>query len=46
MPYRGCSDNHTYLEFLEDDIKAYGNMVYFYNPMFPDALSFGDAVQD
>jgi hypothetical protein len=21
-PYAGCSDNHTYIEFLEDDVKA------------------------
>ena len=45
-PYQNCSDSHTYLEFLEKDIKSYGNMVYFYNPMFPDALSFGDALQN
>lgn len=36
-PYKGCSDYHTYLEFLEGDIKQQGNLVYFYNPKFPNA---------
>ena len=34
-PYNGCSDNHTYLHFLMNDVAANRN-VYFYNPDFPD----------
>lgn len=45
-PYSGCSDNHTYLEFLEGDIKTDKNLVYFYNPNFPGTASFEDVVQD
>ena len=45
-PYAGCSNNHTYLEFLEGDIKKQGNKVYFYNPDFPTHNSFEDLVQD
>lgn len=37
FPYAGCSDNHTYLEFLLNDVNAQGNQVVFYNPDFPDA---------
>ena len=46
-PYRGCSNNHTYLVFLENDIKRDGNLVYFYNPNFPgmDDLSFEEIVK-
>lgn len=44
-PYSGCSDNHTYLEFLEGDIKRDGNTVLFYNPNFPDA-TFDELYQD
>lgn len=45
-PYSGCSDNHTFLEFLKGDIETNGNLVYFYNPMFPDAVSYDQVVQD
>lgn len=45
-PYCGCSNDHTYLEFLENDIKTDGSLVYFYNPNFPGVASFEDAVQD
>lgn len=44
-PYSGCNDDHTYLEFLEDDIKKDGNIVLFYNPNFPDA-TFDELYQD
>ena len=43
-PYAGCTDSHTYLEFLEGDV-AKGNMVYFYNPDFPEA-DFDTLVQN
>lgn len=45
-PYQGCSDNHTYLEFLTDDVEKNGNLVFFYNPNFPGANSFSEVVQD
>ena len=46
-PYAGCADDHTYIEFLEDDVKAQGNNVYFYNPDFPDYNgSFDEMVND
>lgn len=46
-PYAGCSDNHTYLSFLENDIKKNGNLVYFYNPDFPNtSSSFDEIVED
>lgn len=45
-PYSGCDDRHTYLEFLEGDIKRDGNLVYFYNPDFPNYNSFEELVQD
>lgn len=45
-PFSGCSDNHTYLEFLSSDIERKGNLVYFYNPNFPGVNSFEEAVQD
>lgn len=35
QPFSGCSDNHTYLNFLTYDVKDNQN-VYFYNPQFPD----------
>ena len=44
-PYSGCNDDHTYLEFLEDDIKKDGNIVLFYNPNFPNA-TFDELYQD
>lgn len=44
-PYSGCNDTHTYLEFLEDDIKKDGNTVLFYNPNFPNA-TFDELYQD
>lgn len=43
-PYAGCSDNHTYLEFLYGDVLHAGNLVYFYNPSFLGAESFEDLV--
>lgn len=45
-PYSGCSDNHTYLEFLLNDVERDGNRVYFYNPNFPGATSFEEVVED
>lgn len=45
-PYSGCSDNHTYIEFLEQDVKRNGNTVFFYNPAFPTSSSFEDMVAD
>ena len=45
-PYCGCSDYHTFLEFLKGDIERDGNLVYFYNPMFPDAVSYDQVVKD
>jgi hypothetical protein len=45
-PFCGCNDTHTYLEFLKSDIEKDGNLVYFYNPNFPGASSFDDAVED
>jgi hypothetical protein len=34
-PYNGCTETHTYLEFLKSDVEKKGNLVYFYNPNFP-----------
>ena len=45
MPYAGCTDSHTYLAFLKNDIERDGNKVYFYNPDFP-AANFEDLVID
>lgn len=45
-PYCGCSDIHTYISFLEDDIKRDGNLVYFYNPDFPDYESFEELINN
>ena len=45
-PYSGCSDNHTYIEFLEGDIKKHGCNVYFYNPKFPSYESMEDLIVD
>ena len=45
-PYARCSDNHTYLEFLQNDVLARGNLVYFYNPSFLGAESFEDLVEE
>lgn len=45
-PYSGCDDKHTYLVFLEQDVKSDGNTVYFYNPEFPNYSSFDELVQD
>ena len=33
-PYSGCSDNHTYLYFLDRINKGATKSVYFYNPQF------------
>lgn len=43
-PYSGCTDSHTYLEFLKNDA-INGNEVYFYNPAFPD-FTFDEALED
>ena len=45
-PYSGCSDTHTYLSFLENDVKANGNTVYFYNPAFPSYDNIEDLLED
>ena len=45
-PYRGCTDTHTFIEFLESDIKAKGNNVYFYNPAFPTYESLDSLIAD
>ena len=45
-PYCGCSNSHTYIEFLEGDVKRNGNQVFFYNPDFPDYDSFEDLILD
>jgi hypothetical protein len=45
-PYSGCNDNHTYVEFLEADVKAQGNQVFFYNPAFPSYESAGDLIEE
>lgn len=44
MPYAGCSDTHTYLSFLKNDIEAEGSLVYFYNPQFPQANNYEDLI--
>ena len=52
QPYSGCSDPHTYIKFLEEDIKKkdsngnYPYSVFFYNPNFPNYDSFDDLVND
>lgn len=46
QPYSGCADTHTYIEFLEGDVKRNGNTVFFYNPVFPTSSSFEDLVAD
>lgn len=43
-PYKGCTVTHTYLEFLKTDIEKNGNLVYFYNPNFPNTESTQDAI--
>ncbi len=43
MPYCGCNEKHTYLEFIRTDINQ-GNNVYFYNPKFPSVDSFKEIV--
>lgn len=45
-PYSGCNDSHTYLKFLENDVKKNGNSVYFYNPNFPGAKNLGEAIEN
>jgi hypothetical protein len=45
-PYSGCTNTHTYIEFLEVDVKRYGGTVYFYNPKFPSYDSMEDLVTD
>ena len=45
-PYSGCSDDHTYIEFLEDNIKRQGSQVFFYNPKFPKYDSTEDLIED
>ena len=46
QPYAGCNDDHTYLEFLEGDIKRDGNTVYFYNPDFPQADNYEELIEN
>ena len=46
QPYSVCSNIHTYISFLEDDVKRAGCKVYFYNPDFPDYESFEDLIND
>ena len=46
QPYATCSYNHTYLVFLENDVKSDRNTVYFYNPNFPAYDSFDELVKD
>ena len=43
-PYSGCTDTHTYLEFLKYDVESRGCQVFFYNPNFPGFDSFDDIV--
>ena len=38
-PYAGCSDDHTYLNFLLRDIERDGNLVYFYQPDFSNVTN-------
>lgn len=45
-PYSGCSDTHTFIDFLENDIKKQGNSVYFYNPQFPNMTSFENLIKE
>lgn len=45
MPYCGCNERHTYLEFIKTDISQ-GNNVYFYNPKFPAVDSFKEIVSE
>lgn len=45
-PYSGCSDNHTFLEFLKSDIEKGGQLVYFYNPAFPNTSSFEQVIEE
>ena len=45
MPYCGCNEKHTYLEFIRTDINQ-GNNVYFYNPKFPSVDSFKEVVSE
>jgi hypothetical protein len=45
MPYCGCNERHTYLEFIRTDINQ-GNNVYFYNPKFPSVDSFKEVVSE
>ena len=44
-PYNGCSDDHTYLYFYENDIK-HGKQVLFFNPKFPNYDSYEDLILD
>lgn len=43
-PFAGCDDEHTYLNFLLDDVEGQGCTVYFYNPDFPNYSSFDELV--
>ena len=44
-PYKGCNDTHTYLYFLNNHVSE-NQRTYFYNPDFPDNLSFEEVVQN
>lgn len=45
-PYSDCSDSHTFLHFLINDVEKAGNSVYFYNPSFPTLKSFEEMVEE
>lgn len=44
-PYNGCSDNHTYLYFLNYDVAENRN-VYFYNPKFPGVENIEELIEE
>ena len=45
-PYSGCLDTHTFLEFLKSNIEKGGQLVYFYNPAFPNTSSFEQVIDE
>ena len=45
-PYATCTDSHTYLKFLKEDVEKNKSTVYFYNPAFPKYDSYEDLVND
>ena len=44
-PFQGCSDSHTFLEFLKKNIEEEGYEVYFFNPNFPNAHSYIELIE-